>query len=163
METPAMTPSFTAARLLAATSRHNPADSPVGRFLTHPSQIIGRLAHAALSAVASYGPWAGPLLLTATAAVFAARVWLRRRQHAAFTAGARTVTVLAPPQADPAGGEALWGNLAGLMRPPWARLWHGQPCLGWEYTWATGAMSISLWVPGMVPPGMAERAVEAAW
>ncbi len=158
-----MTPPFNANGLLAATGPHNPGDSPVGRFLTHPSQILARLTHAALSAAAGYGPWAGPLLLAATAAALGVRVWLRRRQHAAFTAGARTITVLAPPQADPAGGEALWGNLAGLMRPPWARLWHGQPHLGWEYTWTTTGMAISLWVPCAVPPGMAERAVEAAW
>ena len=48
------------------------------------------------------------------------------------------ITVLAPPQVDPAGGEALWGHLTGLLRPPWARLWHGQPHLGFEYTWAGG-------------------------
>ncbi len=158
-----MTLPFSAISLPAVTGGGRPGDSPVGRFLTHPAQILARLAHAALSVVVAYGPWAGPLLLAAAAAVLAARVWLRRRQHAAFTAGARTVTVLAPPQADAAGGETLWGNLAGLMRPPWARFWHGQPHLGWEYTWTPAGMTISLWVPGTAPPGMAERAIEAAW
>ena len=60
----------------------------------------------------------------------------------------------------------LWGHLTGLLRPAWARWWHGQPHLGWEYTWAGGAaagMSIRLWVPGTIPPGLIERAVEAAW
>ncbi len=71
--------------------------------------------------------------------------------------------MLAPPQADPAGGEALWGNLAGLMRPPLARQLHGQPWIGWEYTWTPAGMTIIAWVPGTVPPGMAERAIEAAW
>jgi Type IV secretion-system coupling protein DNA-binding domain len=158
-----MTLPFSVISLPAATGRGGPGDSPVGRFLSHPSQILARFAHAVLSAVVACGPWVGPLLLAAAAAVLAARVWLRRRQHAAFTAGARTVTVLAPPQADAAGGETLWGNLAGLMRPPWARFWHGQPHLGWEYTWTPAGMTISLWVPGTVPPGMAERAIEAAW
>ena len=92
-----------------------------------------------------------------------ARRWLRRRQHAALAAGARVITVLAPPLADPAGGEALWGHLTGLLRPPWARLWHGQPHIGFEYTWAGPVMTISVWVPGTVPPGMIERAIEAAW
>ncbi len=68
------------------------------------------------------GPVAGPLLAAVVAAVLAGRAWLRRRQHAAFAAGARTVTVLAPPQADPGGAAALWGHLTGLLRPPWARL-----------------------------------------
>jgi hypothetical protein len=61
---------------------------------------------------------------------------------------------------------ALWGHLTGLLRPPWARWLYGQPHLGWEYTWAAGhaaGMTIRLWVPGTIPPGLAERAVQAAW
>ena len=42
---------------------------------------------------------AGPLLAVAVTAIVAGRVWLRRRQHAAFAQDARQVTVLAPPQA----------------------------------------------------------------
>ena len=96
----------------------------------------------------------------------AGRAWLRRRQHAAFADGARLVTILAPPQASPDGAVALWGHLTGLLRPPWARLRHGQPHLGWEYAWAGGdaaGMTIRLWVPGTIPPGLIERAAEAAW
>ncbi len=92
-----------------------------------------------------------------------ATVAKRRRQHAALAGGARTVTILAPPLADPAGGEALWGYLTGLLRPPLARWWHGQPHIGFEYARAGPVMTIRMWVPGTVPPGMIERAVEAAW
>lgn len=152
-----------ASYVLTAAGRHDLGGTPLGRFLTHPAQILARLAAAALSGAATWGPEAGPLLLAAIAAALAARAWLHRRQHAVFAAGARTVTVLAPPLADPAGGETLWGNMAGLMRPPLARLWHGQPWLGWEYTWTSTGMTISAWVPGTIPPGMAERAIEAAW
>jgi hypothetical protein len=73
---------------------------------------------------------------------------------------------MAPPQAGPAGAVALWGHLTGLLRPAWARWWHGQPHLGWECAWTGGdaaGMSIRLWVPGTIPPGLIERAVEAAW
>ena len=123
-------------------------------------------AHAArvlLEAVRHQGLVAGPLLAAALTAALLGRAWLRRRQHAAFAADARVITVLAPPLADPAGGEALWGNLGGLLRPRWARLWHGQPHIGFEYTWAGPVMTIGVWVPGTVPPGMVERAIEAAW
>ena len=119
-----------------------------------------------LAALQHYGPAAGPLLAAAVAIAVAGRAWLRRRQHAAFADGARLVTVLAPPQASPDGAVALWGHLTGLLRPPWARLWHGQPHLGWEYAWAGGdaaGMTIRLWVPGTIPPGLIERAAEAAW
>jgi hypothetical protein len=103
---------------------------PAGRYLTHPGAFTGRLAHFLLTLLQHYGPIAGPLLAAAAAAIVAGRQWLHRRQHAAFTAAARTVTVLAPPQAAPGGAGALWGHLTGLLRPPWARLWHGQPHLG---------------------------------
>src|SRR5262245_13015372 len=156
-------PAHPPASVPAAARRHGPAGTPLTRFLSHPSQIVHHLAHLLLATLTRQGPAAGLALAAAAAAVWAGRAWLHRRQHAALAAGARTVTVLAPPQADPAGGEALWGNLAGLMRPRLARWWHGQPHLGWEYTWTPAAMTISVWVPGVIPPGMTERAIEAAW
>jgi hypothetical protein len=143
-----------------------PPGGPAGRYLTNPGGATAHLARLLLAALAHYGPAAGPLLAAAVTAVIAGRAWLRRRQHAAFTEAARQVTVLAPPQAGPAGAEALWGHLTGLLRPAWARWRHGQPHLGWEYAWAGGdaaGMNIRLWVPGTIPPGLIERAVEAAW
>ena len=143
-----------------------PPGGPAGRYLTNPGGYTGHLARLLLTALAHYGPVAGPLLAVAVTAVIAGRAWLRRRQHAVFAEAARQVTVLAPPQAGPAGAAALWGHLTGLLRPAWARWWHGQPHLGWEYAWAGGTaagMSIRLWVPGTIPPGLIERAVEAAW
>jgi hypothetical protein len=154
--------------LLTARSDPSPAPpgGPAGRYLTNPGGYTAHLARLLLAALEHYGPAGGPLLAAAVTAVIAGRAYLRRRQHAGFTEAARQVTVLAPPQADPAGAEALWGHLTGLLRPAWARWWHGQPHLGWEYAWAGGdaaGMSIRLWVPGTIPPGLIERAVEAAW
>src|SRR5271166_329740 len=143
-----------------------PPGGPAGRYLTNPGGYTTHLARLLLATLAHYGPVAGPLLAVAVTAALAGRAWLRRRQHAAFAEAARQVTVLAPPQAGPAGAAALWGHLTGLLRPAWARWWHGQPHLGWEYAWAGGTaagMSIRLWVPGTIPPGLIERAVEAAW
>ncbi len=89
--------------------------------------MAARVARVMLDAARHQGPVARPLLATALITAAAARAWLQRRQHAALAANARAITVLAPPLADPAGGQALWGHLTGLLRPPWARLWHGQP------------------------------------
>jgi Type IV secretion-system coupling protein DNA-binding domain len=158
-----MAPSPPAAFLPAAAGPPGPAGSVLGRLLTNPGHLVPAIARAVLSAAIARGPLAGVLAVAAGAAWLAGRQWLRRQQHAALTAGARTITVLPPPLPDPAGAQALWGNMAGLMRPPWARRLHGQPHLGWEYTWTAGAMTITAWVPGTVPPGMAERAIEAAW
>ena len=99
-----------------------PPGGPAGRYLTNPGGYTGHLARLLLAALAHYGPVAGPLLAVAVTAVIAGRAWLRRRQHAAFAEAARQVTVLAPPQAGPAGAAALWGHLTGLLRPAWARL-----------------------------------------
>ena len=115
-----------------------PPGGPAGRYLTNPGGYTGHLARLLLAALAHYGPVAGPLLAVAVTAALAGRAWLRRRQHAAFAEAARQVTVLAPPQAGPAGAAALWGHLTGLLRPAWARWRHGQPHLGWEYAWAGG-------------------------
>ena len=143
-----------------------PPGGPAGRYLTNPGGYTGHLARLLLAALAHYGPVAGSLLAVAVTGALFGRAYLRRRQHAAFAEAARQVTVLAPPQAGPAGAAALWGHLTGLLRPAWARWRHGQPHLGWEYAWAGGdaaGMSIRLWVPGTIPPGLIERAVEAAW
>jgi len=139
------------------------ARTPLELFLLHPGQLTRHLARLLLTAATRHGPAAAITLTVAAAAVAAGRAWLLRRRHAALTEGARSIEILAPPVADPAGGAALWANLAGLMRPPLARWRHGQPHLAWEYAWTAGGMTISLWVPGGVPPGMAERAIEAAW
>jgi hypothetical protein len=155
-----ITPFQAAAGLLAD---GNPADSPADRLLTHPGQLLGRLARLILTAVVAWGPWAGPLLLAAAVAALAARGWLGRRRHDRLAVNARMVTILAPPKAEAAGAEALWGHLTGLLRPAWRRLVTGQPHLSFEYAWTRAGVTISLWVPGTVPPGMAERAIEAAW
>ncbi len=77
--------------------------------------------------------------------------------------GARLVRVLAPPEVDPEGAATLWSNLVALLRPAWRRGLGGQPHLGFELTAADGALGVGFWVPGPVPPGLVERAVEAAW
>jgi hypothetical protein len=140
-----------------------PAGTLIGRYLEHPGQVLARLGRDALAIAVTWAPRAGPPLAVAVVALAAARWMLRRRQHAAMAARARTVTLHAPPAADPVGGALLWGNLAGLLRPPLARLLHGQPHLAFEYAWSGRQLTVSLWVPGTIPPGMIERAAEAAW
>src|SRR5439155_10549999 len=92
-----------------------------------------------------------------------ARAALRALRRRGFATGARWVRILPPPEVDPAGGEALWSNLVALLRPAWRRILSGQPHLAFEYIWQGAELEIGLWVPGPVPPGLVERAVEAAW
>ncbi|CAO5151215.1 Type IV secretory pathway VirD4 components-like [Frankia sp. AiPs1] len=136
--------------------------SPLTAYLTDPAgflhQILAQLSAGALA----WGPVAGPLLTLTVAGLLTGRRRIRRRYQQRLIAGARLVTVLAPPTVDPAGGPALWANLLGLLRPSWRRL-IGQPHLVWEYQFTADGVRIQIWVPGVVPAGMVERAVEAAW
>ncbi|KAA5825427.1 type IV secretory system conjugative DNA transfer family protein [Saccharopolyspora hirsuta] len=101
--------------------------------------------------------------LVAVTGVLGARGWCRRRRQRWWREEARTVTIVPPPQVDPAGGVALWSHLIGLLRPKWTRWWFGQPHLACEYVFTNTGVSIQVWVPGTIPPGLVERAVQSAW
>ncbi|WP_092778444.1 type IV secretory system conjugative DNA transfer family protein [Actinokineospora terrae] len=128
---------------------------PGGAF----AALLGRLRDLAIT----WGPITVPVLaVLVTAVVLGRRRW-QRRCHELLLADARMVTVLAPPIVDPAGGAALWSNLVGLLRPGWRRAFTGQPHVACEYVFSEAGVAIRLWVPGLIPPGLVERAVEAAW
>jgi hypothetical protein len=150
---------------LAAVADPTPDSVPSGplvRVLTDPAGSLHRALDAAAHLAHAAVPWVvGGLGVVVVGAAFVAV--MGRRQRARLRDGARVVIVLAPPEVDPAGGEALWRNLHDLLRPRWRRLLAGQPYLGFEYRWSNEGLRIALWVPGPVPPGMVERAVESAW
>ncbi|GAA0535005.1 hypothetical protein GCM10011581_48330 [Saccharopolyspora subtropica] len=104
-----------------------------------------------------------PAVAAGVAVFVGVRVWWRRDCRHRLHDNARTVTILPPPTVDPAGGVALWAHLVGLLRPRWKRLLAGQPHLAFEYVFSHDGVSLRLWVPGVIPPGLVERAVEAAW
>ncbi|MGX7829016.1 type IV secretory system conjugative DNA transfer family protein [Actinokineospora sp. 24-640] len=121
--------------------------------------LLARLRDLALD----WGPVAAPVLAVLVTGIVLGRRWWGRRCHELLLADARQVTVLAPPTVDPAGGSALWANLVGLLRPGWRRAFTGQPHVACEYVFSEAGVAIRLWVPGVIPPGLVERAVEAAW
>ncbi|WP_143467076.1 type IV secretory system conjugative DNA transfer family protein [Lentzea kentuckyensis] len=160
---PAFTSAATAANSLSAPAAVAQTAGWLEDYLRDPAGVL-RTVLARLSAWAVlYGPVAVPLTATVLAAVVTGRWWWRRRCHQRWITDARTITVLAPPTVDPAGGEALWAQLVGLLRPAWARLLTGQPHLAFECCFSESGVAIRLWVPGTVPPGLVERAIEAAW
>ncbi|MGB6162367.1 MAG: hypothetical protein WBF75_07320 [Pseudonocardiaceae bacterium] len=131
----------------------------VGDYLRDPAATVARLAGWLGEFMIAWGP----VLAVVLAGLAVGRRWWWRRCHARWVAGARMVTVLAPPTVDPAGGPALWSHLVGLLRPAWRRLLAGQPHLVWEYVFSHAGVAIRVWVPGVIPPGLVERALEAAW
>jgi hypothetical protein len=110
-----------------------------------------------------WSPIAAPVLAVLITGIVLGRRWWGRRCHDTLLADARQVTVLAPPTVDPTGGTALWSNLVGLLRPGWRRAFAGQPHVACEYVFSEAGVAIRLWVPGVIPPGLVERAIEAAW
>jgi Helicase HerA, central domain/TraM recognition site of TraD and TraG len=132
-------------------------------LLLSPPGFTRQFLRRALHDLAAAGLRAVPALVLLAGAVLAARELITRHRHARLAAGARQVTILAPPAASPEGGRVLWANLTGLLRPPWRRLLSGQPHLAFEYAWSQAGAQITLWLPAAIPPGLAERAAEAAW
>ena len=59
----------------------------------------------------------------------------------------------APAEVGPDGGQALWSNLTGLLRPPWRRLLSGPAAPGVRVRLDPAGARISLWVPATIPPG----------
>ncbi|MEV0238043.1 type IV secretion system DNA-binding domain-containing protein [Nonomuraea sp. NPDC050786] len=92
-----------------------------------------------------------------------ARQLISRIRHQILAPGAQLVTISCPPDSDPQGAQVLWSQLIGLLRPAWKRHLAGQPHLVWEYVGSASGIRIRLWVPGVVPPGIVEKAIQSAW
>jgi hypothetical protein len=143
-------------------------DAPLPRgwvsdYLHDPGHATAALLAALHEWTLAWGPVAVPAVALALLGWRVVRCrWLARR-HRALLADARRITVLAPPTVDPAGGAAVWSNLVGLLRPTWRRWWAGQPHLALEYVFGEHGVTVQFWVPGVIPPSLVERAIEAAW
>ncbi|MBV9141431.1 MAG: type IV secretory system conjugative DNA transfer family protein [Pseudonocardiales bacterium] len=135
----------------------------LARFLRDPQAAIHLVLDYLHQWAIVWGPLVGPGLLISVGLLAGARQWWWHRCQQRLTAHGRVITVLAPPTVDPAGATAVWSNLVGLLRPSWTRLLTGQPHLTWELVFTHEGVRIQVWVPGLVPPGMVERAIEAAW
>ncbi|PJJ04208.1 TraM-binding TraD/TraG-like protein [Streptomyces sp. 2333.5] len=136
---------------------------PAVDFLTSPSEFWTNVGTTAVDWLAAQAPLLTPCVALSVAGGYLLRRRLHQRRQRHFADGARCVEILAPPHVAPKGGEILWAQLSGLLRPWWRRLSTGQPHLAFEYTWSHTGLRMRLWVPGTVPLGLARRAVEAAW
>jgi hypothetical protein len=98
-------------------------------------------------------------VLAAIVGVLLVRVVHRR----GFAREARLVRIGVPPEVNEMGGQLLWGALHDLLRPPWLRWLLGQPHLSWEVAASEAGTTFGVWVPKVIPPGLIERTVSAAW
>lgn len=141
----------------------NPPGGPLVDFLTDPSGFWSYTSRGFLDWLGTQAPLLTPCAAVAMAGGYVLRRRLHRWCQRRLTEGARCVDILAPPHVAPKGGEVLWAQLSGLLRPWWRRITAGQPHLAFEYTWSHTGLCIRLWVPGTIPLGLVRRAVEAAW
>ena len=125
------------------------------------------LLHHAVEDAQHFGATWWPILVTSTTAALlmsaSVRTVKRRRHVQGMVRDARLIRILIPPKVEPASGAAFWAHLHGLLRPAWRRWWSGQPHLSFEFAFSSAGVRIAIWVPGCVPPGLVERAIEAAW
>jgi len=141
----------------------DPRTSPLGRFLQHPGQTLAGWVHHLLDLAHTALIVGWPWLLATASILLTTGLALRHYRLRLLTKHARYVAVLPPPEADLAGATALWANLHGLLRPRWRVLLSGQPHVSFELAWSVEGLQIGMWVPGAIPPGLVEHAVEAAW
>ncbi|MFI6396178.1 type IV secretory system conjugative DNA transfer family protein [Nonomuraea sp. NPDC050540] len=131
----------------------------VQKALDFLAELPARLPEFALA----YGPYLAAAWAIIWAVVLGVRYLLGWAHHADMTPQARLIEISSPPRSDPEGALVLWRQLVGLLRPTWARLFTGQPHLVWEYHGSDAGVRIRLWVPGTTPPGIVEKAIQAAW
>lgn len=103
-----------------------------------------------------------PAVLLALA-VLVVRALAHRRFAARGRATAQYVTAAAPPEVDPGGALGAWRRLGAIQSRTWRRILRGQPHLVWEYAWSGTELSVRVWVPGTVNPGIVEQAITSGW
>jgi len=136
---------------------------PLGRYLLHPGKETSTLVHHVLHVLVAVGQVMLPVLLGLVALLVIGRLVLAIacRQSAA---GGHVVTVAPGPEVEPAGAEALWNGLQGVLRRGGlAGMVSGRPHVVFEVGWESARLRFGLWVPARVSPGRVARVVEAAW
>ena len=131
-----------------------PSSSPLGHFLLHPSEIFTIAEHFAADSWTA----AIPATTSVCAAVGASRLLKVRRDRLSSTE-ARYVMVKVPPQVERGCAEAFWTHLHTILRPGPQRRVH----VAFEFSWASDALDLGIWVPATVPASAIATAVEAAW
>lgn len=137
-------------------------DGLLVRLFRDPDAFRRALTNSLGSFVDRVLPVALPVVVLAAAVALG--LWLARRaDRRASERGARTVEILAPPEPESGGAAALWANLHDLLGHRRRAPWRCRPRVAFEYVWNDEGLRVQMWLPGNVPAGLIERAVEAAW
>ena len=144
------------------TPSSSPSRSPSPPGL-RPPPGPGPLVHH-LTDWAAHRPWLAVVALAALAGWLVASALVLRWRHRRLTRHAQQITIIAPPEVDPAGASQFWATAYGtLHRVTWRRLLYGTPHVAYEYRWTGRALSIVVWVPDTVAVRALAAAAQAAW
>ncbi len=103
------------------------AGSVLVDLLTDPAGFWTSIGGTGLGWLTAQAPVLAPSALLASAGGFVLTRSLRIRQQQYLAKDARCVEILAPPTVAPRGGEVLWAQLTGLLRPWWRRATRPSP------------------------------------
>jgi hypothetical protein len=109
-------------------------------------------------------PWLAGIAAGLVIAGLAARAVLTAKRHKARHHGAQQLTIVPPPEVDPAGAGVFWATMTEILTPGRRRLWRdGRAHISVEYRWAGRALTVTVWVPGTIQIGPIQAAIRGAW
>lgn len=106
-------------------------------------------------------PMSAVEVIAAVAVAVAGTEWRGHRQHLRDHAGATRVLILPGPRVDPAGAQAFWQHLLGLLPP--RRRHRRAGYVVFEYVFTADGLAISVWVPSTVAADLVAAAARSAW
>ena len=136
---------------------------PVVRFLYDPAAFFTSTWNSIADFFTAWWPVAAPSTIAALGVLAGARLALHSRHRRITADGARLIEIEVPAEVDANAAAVFWSRAHGILRPWWRRITDGQPHLCFEYRFTGSGVTIRIWVPGPVAPGVVESAIAAAW
>lgn len=158
------TPTLTLTATPTPTHPSGPAGVPTGplaRWLRDPSGAERRWWHEFTGALARQEPRA-VLAIAAVAALVTVALVLREIAGRAAVRRGRWIEIRPPAAPSPAGGLALWRQLAPLLTTRQS-FTGARPPVAFECLAVSGVMRAGLWVSRTLSPGVIAHVVETAW
>jgi hypothetical protein len=136
---------------------------PLGRFLRHPGRETAHVIRHVLHDLATFGRLLLPIAVALVLVFVLTRValWLIRARRS--VGGEHFVAIAPGPEVDPAGAQALWNALHGMLRRTWRGAILGRPHVSFELAWSQDRLRIGVWVPQGISPHRVARAAQGAW
>ncbi len=111
---------------------------PLARYLLHPGRETFLVVHHLLQLLLAIVHVAAPVAVAVLSTAIAVRIALWLARYSSARAGGHLVSVAPGPEVAPAGTEALWNGLHGVLRRTWWGSLTGRPHVAFELSWQAG-------------------------